>query len=185
MARRTTTRTSTVRSRRRVFVDTGGWYAVASANDKYHDLGTRYFQDLLDTGAHLLTSDYVLDETLTRLRYDAGHSTARAFWQRIEEAQRANFMTLLRVDEAVWVAALESFFRYDDQEFSLTDCTSFVLAPTHQVDEVFAFDGHFVMFGLMVRPVSQTMWRSTLVDGIGFRQHLAGYPESRSLPHLR
>jgi hypothetical protein len=42
---------------------------VASEEDRHHEVGTLYYFDLLDEGAHLLTSDYVLDETITRLRY--------------------------------------------------------------------------------------------------------------------
>jgi predicted nucleic acid-binding protein len=152
MARRTMMRTSTVRSRSKVFVDTGGWYAVASANDRYHAVGTGYFRELLDAGARLLTSDYVLDETLTRLRYDAGHSLAREFWQRLAQAQQAGFLTILRVDEPAWNTALDIFFQYQDQAFSFTDCTSFVLAQAHPVDEVFTFDAHFLMFGLVIKP---------------------------------
>jgi uncharacterized protein len=133
-------------------VDTGGWYAVASRRDKYHLPATTYYRELLDAGGHLLTSDYVLDETLTRLRYDAGPGVARAFWDRVEQSQQAGYLTLIRVDEPTWNAAIAIFFQYHDQSFSLTDCTSFVLAQVHQVDEVFSFDGHFLMFGLVVRP---------------------------------
>jgi predicted nucleic acid-binding protein len=152
MARRTTTRTSTVGSRRRVFVDTGGWYAVASRDDRYHLPATQYYRDLLDAGGHLLTSDYVLDETLTRLRYDTGPGVAAAFWERAQQAQQLGYLTFLRVDEPTWNAAISLFFQYRDQLFSFTDCTSFVLAQAHRVDEVFGFDAHFLMFGLALRP---------------------------------
>lgn len=152
MARRTTTPISTARRRIRAFVDTGGWYAVASRQDRYHLSATRYFRALLDAGGHLLTSDYVLDETLTRLRYDAGHAVTLAFWQKLEEAQQAGHLTVLRVDLSVWDASAALFFQYEDQAFSFTDCTSFALAQTHQVDEVFGFDSHFLMFGFALKP---------------------------------
>ena len=152
MARKITTSTSTVRSRRKVFVDTGGWYAVASEDDRYHEVGTLYYLDLLDEGAYLLTSDYILDESLTRLRYDFGHALALTFWQRMDRAQRDGFLTILRVDERVWQAAMAIFQKYDDQDFSFTDCTSFVLARAHGVDEVFTFDRHFLMFGFTIKP---------------------------------
>lgn len=152
MARRTTTPTSTVKSRNRVFVDTGGWYAVSVENDRFHDAATRHFQSLLDSGASLLTSDYILDETLTRIRYDGGHSAAMEFWQRVEAARQAGFLTVLRVDEAIWHAALQIFQKYHDQQFSFTDCTSFVLAQAYPVDAIFAFDDHFRIFGFIVQP---------------------------------
>lgn len=47
---------------------------------------------------------------------------------------------------------MDIFQQYDDQNFSFTDCTSFVLALEHRVDEVFAFDRHSLMFGLIIKP---------------------------------
>jgi predicted nucleic acid-binding protein len=137
-------------------VDTGGWYAVASADDRHHAAGTRYFRELVEASAQLITSDHVLDETLTRLRYDGRPGTARAFWQRLEQAQQGGFLNIVRLDEAAWDAALGIFFQYEDQAFSFTDCTSFVLAQSHGVDEVFTFDAHFLMFGLVVKPIPES-----------------------------
>lgn len=139
--------------RAKIFVDTGGWIAVAAEHDKYHQVATRYFESHLLAGTRLLTSDYVLDETLTRIRYDIGHKAALRFWQQIEAAKKTDVLDILRVDEEVWAAAFDIFRRYGDQKFSFTDCTSFVLAQLHSVEEVFAFDAHFAIFGLVVRPV--------------------------------
>jgi len=100
-----------------------------------------------------MTSDYVLDETLTRLRYDFGHRVAITFWEQITRAQIMGRLLMLPVDAAVWAAALDIFAKYDDQDFSFTDCTSFVLAKREQVDEVFTFDHHFRQFGLIVKPL--------------------------------
>ena len=152
MARKITTKRSTVARRIKVFVDTGGWYAVTSADDRYHIAAVDYYRSFLANGAILITSDYVLDETLTRLRYDFGHSVAIAFWQSIESAKAIGRIQIVSVDVTVWNASLEIFTRYSDQKFSFTDCTSFVLAQREQVDEVFAFDDHFRVFGLNVMP---------------------------------
>ena len=152
MARKTTTAGSTVTPRRKVFVDTGGWYGVTSAQDRQHAVSVAYYRATVESGALLLTSDYVLDETLTRLRYDFGHSVAMAFWARIAQAEATGRLLLLRVDATTWSEALALFSRYDDQDFSFTDCTSFVLAQREQVEAVFAFDHHFRQFGLIVQP---------------------------------
>jgi predicted nucleic acid-binding protein len=47
---------------------------------------------------------------------------------------------------------LTLFRRYDDQDFSVVDRTSVVVARRANVREVFAFDRHFVTMGLLVRP---------------------------------
>jgi predicted nucleic acid-binding protein len=152
MARKTTTAGSTDIHRRKVFVDTGGWYGVTSEQDRQHTASVAYYRNAVESKALLLTSDYVLDETLTRLRYDFGHRVAMQFWERITQAEAVRRLLILRVDVATWSAALDIFARYEDQDFSFTDCTSFVLAQREQVDEVFAFDHQFRQFGLIVHP---------------------------------
>jgi len=79
MARKTTTADSTGIRRRKVFVDTGGWYGVTSAQDRHHAISVAYYRNVVEATALLCTSDYVLDETLTRLRYDFGHRVAMQY----------------------------------------------------------------------------------------------------------
>ena len=128
MARRTTTGTSTTKTRSKVFVDTGGWYAVSVARDRRHKLAIQHYASLLDDDTLLVTSDYVLDETITRLRYDSGHETSIDFLDQIEQAAERGFLRILQVDERIWSEACDLYRKYQDQEFSFTDCTSFILA---------------------------------------------------------
>jgi predicted nucleic acid-binding protein len=62
-----------------LFVDTGGWVAYFDKSDKDHVA----FKDCLSrvvigTAWLLHTSDYVIDETVTFLRYHTNHATACA-----------------------------------------------------------------------------------------------------------
>jgi predicted nucleic acid-binding protein len=136
-------------------VDTSAWYAVSNQPDQHFTAAQNYFSTAVRRGARLMTSDYVLDETLTRLRYDYGHAGAMAFWESTQKARRGYALDIVRVTEATWDAAMEIFRQYADLKFSFTDCTSFVLARNYNVDEVFAFDEHFALFGLPVRPPSR------------------------------
>jgi len=137
----------------KTFVDTGGWLAVIVQPDQYHDVGVLHYEALIRRRERLFTSDYVLDETVTRIRYDASHATAVAFLDVIAEAERSGALHILHVDNAVWQAAEVLFRQYHDQDFSFTDCTSFVLVQQAGVDEVFGFDQHFLMFGFNVKPL--------------------------------
>ena len=152
MVQKSTTSTSTVRSRRKVFMDTGGWYAVASEDDRHHEVGVLYYLHLLDEGSYLLTSDYILDETMTRLRYDFGHACALTFWQQIEQALQERFLTILWVNERVWKAAMDIFQKYDDQDFSFTDCTSFVVMRELRRSVALTTGHHFTQAGFQTLP---------------------------------
>ncbi|NCQ35630.1 PIN domain-containing protein [bacterium] len=136
----------------KVFVDSSAWIAVFVVEDRYHELAALHYGELLERGVRLVTSDYVLDETVTRLRYDVSHSLAVAFLDRIRRSQRLGSLSVFHVDPPVWGSAEALFRQRDDQALSFTDCTSFVLLQRTRVDEVFAFDQHFRMFGHVVRP---------------------------------
>lgn len=135
-----------------VFIDTGGWVAIAVKKDQYHEVAKDYYTELLRRHEKLFTSFYVLDETVARIRYDADHSKAVAFLDLIHQAESENKIKVLEVDRDVWNKAEQVFRQYDDRVFSFTDCTSFVLAQSIKSDEIFGFDKHFSIFGFNVRP---------------------------------
>jgi predicted nucleic acid-binding protein len=59
-----------------IFVDTGAWIAVTDASDQYHYQAVKIYALLKRQRKRFVTTDYVIDETVTRLRYDAGHPSA-------------------------------------------------------------------------------------------------------------
>ena len=125
------------------FVDTGAWLAMAVRRDQYHEAAAQYYRQLSSTRTRLLTSNYVLVETFTGIRYDDGHLQAVRF-HTILEVEWVN----RQIHEEAWSV----FEQYSDQIFSLVDCTSFVIARTAGVDEVFGFDHGFETMGFLLRP---------------------------------
>jgi predicted nucleic acid-binding protein len=132
-----------------VFVDTGGWIAAAGPTDTYHDVAKSHYERLLLRRVPLFTSNYVIDETMTRLRYDVGHNMACRFYDKYERAENRHLITTLWVDEEVTRQAWQIFRKYSDQKLSFTDCTSFALMQNNGIKETFAFDTHFEMFGFL------------------------------------
>jgi len=56
-----------------VFVDTAGWMACADQGDP-----------ALEQGNVLVTTDYVIDETLTLIRMRLGLAAAKTWWEQLE-----------------------------------------------------------------------------------------------------
>lgn len=135
-----------------VFVDSGGWLSVVIQTDQYHRVGAAYYKRLLDERAKLITSDYVLDEVITRLRYDVGHEAARRFIELVGRATEAGSLTVVYIDEALWSEAIQLFLQYADVRLSFTDCVSFALLQRMGITEVFGFDAHFGLMGVMLQP---------------------------------
>ena len=103
----------------------------------------------------LLTTDYVIDETVTRLRYDWNHSGAVKFLNFIERTKRttedAIALTVAEINGVLFQKAGQLFRQYDTAELSFTDCTSFVVCRRRNISEAFAFDQHFLMMGITLR----------------------------------
>ena len=133
------------------FVDTGAWIALATQRDKYHRRAREFFRSIAkDT--KLMTSNYVVSETVTWLTYHRARPAALTFWRTIEESQRSGLLDLEWVTPAVHRQAWEFFRRYDDKALSFCDCRSFAICIERRVDFVFGFDSDFLSVGLDLRP---------------------------------
>lgn len=137
---------------RRIFVDTGAWIGIAVARDQVHEAAAAYARQLAARNAPLLTTNYVLADAYTHIRYDDGHSKALAFDALIQEMARRRQLLVGWVTPPVHEEALALFRRYADQEFSVVDCASFVIARRRNVREVFGFDSDFAAMGFVLRP---------------------------------
>ncbi len=136
-----------------IFVDTGAWIALIDRSDQYQPFAAQIYGRLKQRREQLMTTDYVLDETLTRLRYDAGHTQAMRCLELIEQGQRAGVIGRVRITDDIFQSAVGVFRQYTTVALSFTDCTSFVVCQRHAVTEAFAFDQHFLMFGLTLSTV--------------------------------
>jgi predicted nucleic acid-binding protein len=121
----------------KVFLDSGAFPALADEDDKYHSVATSVYTELLQAKAQLLTSNFVLSETYTLIRFKVGHRAA------VEFTKSFAGIKILRASEAIEQTAKMVFVRYDDKDFSFVDCTSFALIEYHRLDHAFAFDSHY------------------------------------------
>ena len=134
-----------------IFVDTGAWIAILNPNDQYHPEAMAIYNNLRDREAQLLTTDYVIDEAVTRLRYDTNHPVAVAFLEFMGNAEIAGGLTIVEIDKNVFEKAKALFRQYNSARLSFTDCTSFVVCHERNIREAFAFDQHFSMMGINLR----------------------------------
>jgi predicted nucleic acid-binding protein len=125
-----------------IFVDNSAWYALSVPKDPNFAAATRFhIQHQYD----LLTTDYVVDETLTLLR-TSGHAH-RALQFGVQLIDGREFARLHSTNQDDFLAAWDIFHRYSDKHWSFTDCVSFVVMQRLKIDTAFAFDQHFRQFG--------------------------------------
>ncbi len=132
-----------------MFVDTAAWVAAADAANAAGSPVRKARDQWLSDGGVLTTTDYVIDETLTTIRFRLGLDAAEAWWRTIDGSAR---LRIESIDEARRERALSLFFRYRDKRFSFTDCCSFVLMRELQIRRALTLDHHFRKAGFEVVP---------------------------------
>lgn len=136
-----------------VFVDTGGWMACSDRADPAHAPCRAARDGALEAGQTLITTDFVIDETLTLIRFRLGLSAANAWWQQIDGSARLRWE---RVESDRFERARHLFFQYRDKDLSFTDCTSIAVMRELKLTAVITTDRHFQHVGFDVLPSART-----------------------------
>jgi predicted nucleic acid-binding protein len=132
-----------------LFADTAGWMACADSSDRAHKAAVKSRDTWLEVGGILVTTDYIIDETLTLIRMRLGLDAAEAWWEQLEGSTRVRW-ELVGVER--FEKARRAFFQFRDKDYSLTDCASFVVMKELKLRQALTTDHHFVQMGFEVLP---------------------------------
>lgn len=134
----------------KIFIDTEAFIALADMDDKYHLAAVNCFSRLLASQSPLMTSNFIVDETYTRLRRLLGSKAALRFGESLKAG--ANSIEIATITEDVEEIAWDFLKKFSDQDLSYTDATSFALMKLKKTKEVFGFGQHFRLVGAILLP---------------------------------
>ena len=124
-----------------IFVDTGAWFASAVPADVNHEAASKW----LDANTQpLLTTDYIIDETLTLLKARGYGSLAIELGDGFFSGKLAH---VVLISESDLKEAWSTFRQFRDKEWSFTDCASKAVMERLAITQAFSFDHHFRQFG--------------------------------------
>ncbi|MGH3048595.1 MAG: type II toxin-antitoxin system VapC family toxin [Gaiellaceae bacterium] len=135
-----------------VYVDTGALIALIWKRDRAHGRVREHYRRLRAQRDGLLTSNLVLAETATRLRYDAGLPAALAFKEVVEEAVATGALSVRYADPDLDGRAWQLMEQYADRALSFADCVGAVTARDGRADAVFGLDADFSILGFALEP---------------------------------
>lgn len=138
----------------RLFLDTWGWLVLADSADAAHTRVVSERRQHTLPGS-LVTTDYVLDETFTRLFSRCPFPVARQFCDAILESESIHLLTVERITPARFSAAYRMRLRFRDKpSISFTDLTSFAVMQELGIRDVLTADAHFkqVQYGFRCVP---------------------------------
>lgn len=129
-----------------VFADAGFWIALFYSKDQWHDVATRYHASIESQEISVITSEMVLTEYLnffTRFNANVRRSVVRT----VREIGQHPTTTIIPQSSAQFDRAVQFYFGRADQQWSLTDCSSFLLMTELNITDALAHDKHFEQAG--------------------------------------
>jgi len=126
----------------KIFVDTSAFYALLDRSDRHHKEASTIWPALLNNNINLVTSNYVVSETIALLQKKIGFEAASLWYKDI-----LGVLEIWWVNEDTHQRAYEIWLNLGRMRFSLVDCVSFVTMHHHQIEKAFCFKPHFTAQG--------------------------------------
>jgi predicted nucleic acid-binding protein len=135
-----------------VYVDSGAFIALLWRRDRAHERCAEHLRRLRRGGDVLVTTEAVVAETTTRLRYDAGLGATLRFHRVLDEAALRGELRLRYGDDRLRNAALELMARHPHLKLSYADAVGAVVARDVRAAAVFGLDDDFRQLGFALEP---------------------------------
>lgn len=132
-----------------IFIDTSAHIALINQKDQYHQRAKDYYLECLSSGLKLVTTNFVICETLNFLRSRISLQTAIKYRNGVYSS---NVLEITCVTNDIEGEAFAIFKKYTDKDFSFTDCTSFAIMKYLSLKGAFTFDKHFQQIGFKIFP---------------------------------
>ncbi len=127
-----------------VFADTSALYALVNRRDAHHAAVSAALTRVVRAGRLLVTSDYVVTETVNLANIRGDKLVAGRVLDLIEQSVgiRVEWIGVERFERT------KVFFRkHADHGYSFTDCSSFVVMKEARIVDALTTDGHFAEAG--------------------------------------
>jgi uncharacterized protein len=120
-----------------VFIDTSAFFALLD-QDENHRVAAGAWKKILESTPRLITSNYILVETVALLQSRLGIEAVRLFQSEMVPAIHIEYVSadLHRLGIGALLSA-------GKRRLSLVDCISFEMMRHLGLDHVFTFDAHF------------------------------------------
>lgn len=130
-----------------MFVDTSGFYAFVSKQDRRHAEVVEVFRRALAEQRRLFACSYVVAETLGLVQHRLGLKTSRAFVDRL-----LAHIHIVWMDRHLHDLAWTLHRRVDKRAFTLVDAASAALMRERGVRAIIALNPEFSRLGFEVLP---------------------------------
>jgi predicted nucleic acid-binding protein len=129
-----------------VLIDSDAFVGWMVERDAHHQQARHIFHQLKERQSRLVTTSFVVAETVTVLSHRSGQPLARAF---LDEAIEDGNFPFIFIARELYQQALEIFKKQSKKGTSVTDCANVAVARYFHIPTIFSFDKVYAKrFGL-------------------------------------
>jgi len=139
-----------------LFFDTGAFIALSFRDDPNHRRALRYYEELPGS-AKFITTELVIAESYTWLRHRVRYATALDFVEGVDEALEKGTLEVVHTTPELHRKTVGLLRRFDKEDLSYADASSFVVIEERGIRDVFTFDSHFHILRRNLWPLSRGM----------------------------
>ncbi len=133
----------------KIYVDTSAFYALIDRSDRFHNKASVCWRKLLDSRCRLVTTNYVVWDTLGLLQRRIGFDAA-SLWHR----DILGIIDVKWIDADIYQRAYELWLHLGKNRLGMVDCVSFVAMRQTLIERAFCFKSHFLNYGFALVTVS-------------------------------
>jgi predicted nucleic acid-binding protein len=130
-----------------VFIDTSAFFALLDRDDENHPLAAGAWKKILESAPRLITSNYILVETVALLQSRLGIEAVRSFQTEMVPAIHIEY-----VNADLHRLGISALLSTGKRRLSFVDCISFEMMRHFGLKHVFTFDAHFREQGFKTIP---------------------------------
>ena len=131
-----------------IYVDTSGWGNLVDTLQEFHAETKTIYLNAKQNGSRLVTTNYVIAELIALLSSPLRIPRTKSI-KFIESIKSSALVDIIHIDENLDAKSWELLKNRADKNWSLVDCSSFIVMQENKIVEALTTDHHFEQAGFV------------------------------------
>jgi predicted nucleic acid-binding protein len=132
----------------RIFADTAGWGHLLDASQIHHLQATMIYRNAKQQNRQFITTNYVIAE-LAALLSSPLRIPKSTIVRLLTDLKKSPWIQIVHVDSEIDEKTWQLFSQRLDKNWSLVDCSSFIIMHQYGIQEALTTDHHFEQAGFI------------------------------------
>jgi len=132
----------------KLFVDTSGWASLADVSEPFYEKAKEIYAVARQNRQRLVTTNYILAELVALMTSPMRFHCPRII-EFINGIKESPFFDVIYITQDLDERAWELLSNRTDKNWSLVDCSSFIVMQENNITEALTTDHHFEQAGFV------------------------------------